>query len=78
MTGPDAYRDLPRLLGLVGTAGVGDSAGAVNIQASFVRGGRVRVCPARSEFLFAFSDIYICYCFLLCALARARPLDRVV
>lgn len=32
VTGPDAYRDLPRLLGLVGTAGGGEGAGAVNIQ----------------------------------------------
>ncbi len=32
VTGPDAYRDLPRLLGLVGAAGRGESAGAVNVQ----------------------------------------------
>lgn len=32
MTGPDAYRDLPRLLELVGTSGSGESAGAVNVQ----------------------------------------------
>ncbi|CAN0159993.1 unnamed protein product, partial [Hapterophycus canaliculatus] len=32
VTGPDAYRDLPRLLGLVGAAGSGESAGAVNVQ----------------------------------------------
>lgn len=32
VTGPDAYRDLPRLLGLVGAAGGGESAGAVNVQ----------------------------------------------
>lgn len=32
VTGPDAYRDLPRLLGLVGAAGRGESSGAVNVQ----------------------------------------------
>ena len=34
VAGPDAYRDLPRLLGLVGTPGGEEGAGAVNVQVS--------------------------------------------
>lgn len=37
VTGPDAYRDLPRLLELVGAAGRGESAGAVNVQVRLAR-----------------------------------------
>lgn len=36
VTGPDAYRDLPRLLALVGASGKRESAGAVNVQVGVV------------------------------------------
>lgn len=44
VTGPDAYRDLPRLLGLVGTDGSEKGAGAVNVQVGRLPSLQFREC----------------------------------
>lgn len=58
VTGPDAYRDLPRLLGLVGAPGRGKGAGAVSVQVGFILALTVTVffVEEKGEFCPRFSS----------------------
>eukprot|EP00903_Cladosiphon_okamuranus_P022104 g20326.t1 len=90
VTGPDAYRDLPRLLGLVGTAGRGESTGAVNVQLSqdetYADITPVRLVSSTSEAVSAFISIMrgcnnMCtYCIVPFTRGRerSRPLGSIV
>ncbi|CAM9365651.1 unnamed protein product [Scytosiphon promiscuus] len=90
VTGPDAYRDLPRLLGLVGAAGRGESAGAVNVQLSqdetYADIAPVRLVNNTSEAVSAFISIMrgcnnMCtYCIVPFTRGRerSRPLGSIV
>ncbi|CAN0037982.1 unnamed protein product, partial [Ectocarpus sp. 12 AP-2014] len=90
VTGPDAYRDLPRLLELVGTSGSGESTGAVNVQLSqdetYADIAPVRLVNNTSEAVSAFISIMrgcnnMCtYCIVPFTRGRerSRPLGSIV